>query len=144
MKPDLIEDMKRRGHVRARSKDIPRIRSLLSSAKEIASAAIEIQLTEKTSTIVFRELYESVRQLGDALWWSLGYEAEGHEACMKILAEADIKEKFSLHKLDRFRKIRNESHYQGYLIPPQDAKEISNFWKRCSSEIISFIDRKTK
>ena len=144
MKPEVISDMERRGHVHARSKDIPRIRSLLASAKSVSSVALSIHLDEKTSTLIFRELYESVKQMGDALWWCLGYEAETHEAAMKILAEVDIKEKLGLHKLDRFRKMRNDSNYRGYMITASQAKEMVNFWRRCSGELISFIEKKSE
>lgn len=144
MRPQLIEEMKRRGYIVQRSKDIPRIRSLLTSSTSVASAALTIPLTEENATLIFRELYESIRQLGDALWWALGYEPDSHEASMKILTEIDIKEKLSLYKLDRFRKIRHDSHYRGYLITPEQTREIITFWKKCSQEIIALIEKKAQ
>ena len=145
MKEEVINEMKKRGYILPRSKDIPRIKSLIESSRSVASATLTIPLNKNTSTLVFRELYESIRQLGDALWWATGFEVQGsHEASMKILATAEIKEKLSLNKLDRFRKIRNDSNYRGYIISTEQAKEIVNFWKRCSSDIISFIENKMK
>jgi len=140
----IIEDMTRRRQVYLRSKDIPRVKSLISSAKSVSSAVLNIPINEENSTLIFRELYESIKQLGDALWWALGYESEGHEASLKILASIDVKEKLSLHKLDRFRRIRHDSNYRGYKISLEQAKEIVNFWKRCNQEIISFIEKRAK
>jgi len=139
---NTIDEMKRKGLVYVRSKDIPRARSLLESSQIVASAALSIHVNNKTATMVFKELYDSVRQLGDALWWALGYESESHEASLKILSHPGVGLKE--HKLERFRRIRNESNYRGYLISPQQAEEIVSFWKNKNKEIISFIEKKIK
>lgn len=139
MREAKIRDLIDAGLLRRRSVDTPRINSLIESARNNASVAKEIPLTERTATIVFRELYEALRQVGDAKWWSLGYDSRGHEPSMDILSEEDIPNKLKLHKLDRFRQIRNDANYRGYKIPLDDAEEILGVWDSCGEDLIHNI-----
>ncbi len=139
MRAEKIRDLVDAGLLRKRLPDIPRINSLIESARNNASVAKEIPLTERAATIVFRELYEALRQLGDAKWWSLGYDSRGHEPSMGILSEEDIPNKLKLHKLDRFRQIRNDANYRGYKIPLEDAEEMRDLWDSCGEDLIHNI-----
>ena len=87
----------------------------------------------------FRETYESIRQLGDAKWWLLGYEPRNHEVSMEILKEMDIKGKVRLHHLNRFKKIRNDANYCGFKVTLAQAKEVLEFWDECAEEIVSLL-----
>ncbi len=98
-----------------------------------------IPLTEQSAILIFRESYESIRQLGDARWWLLGYEPRNHEVSMETLKEIDIKEKVRLHHLNRFKTIRNDANYRGFKVTQAQAKEILDFWDACSREIISSL-----
>ncbi len=97
----LIKD----GKLRKRKTDKPRVKSLLDSARKTSKFVEGMRVTDQGATVIFREFYECIRQVGDALWWTLGYEVTGsHEVSMEILRYADIKEKVKLHKLDWFRR----------------------------------------
>jgi hypothetical protein len=131
----------REGKLKRRYSDIPRIKSLLASAKSNIKAVKGVDINEETATLVFREYYESIRQVGDARWWSIGYEPRGsHEVSMEILMELHIKEAWLLKKLDRFRRTRNDANYRGYKISVAQAKEIADFWKICGTELIEKIE----
>ena len=139
----LIGELTGKGNLRLRSKDIHRAASLLEAAASTAEVALGIPTNEKSATVIFRELYEAIRQLGEALWWALGYEVvESHEAALLGLQQADISRKVNLNKLDRFRDIRHDANYSGYKVTVEQAKEIVNFWNACGSELIIHI-RKT-
>lgn len=136
-----IEQFVRNGKLRIRSVDIPRIKSLLASAKENARAVKKIHINEENATLVFREFYESIRQIGDVRWWSSGYEpVASHEVSMEILMEMKIKNSFMLRRLDRFRRIRNNANYRGYKVTVEQAKEISKFWDYCGVQLIKEIE----
>ncbi|MCK5023679.1 MAG: hypothetical protein KAS04_05885 [Candidatus Aenigmarchaeota archaeon] len=131
------------GKLKERNIDIPRIKSILKSATDNTNVVKKIPITKESATLVFREFYEGIRQLGDAKWWSLGYEPRAsHEVSMEILMDMKIKDSVKLHKLDWFRKIRNNANYRGYKVSEEQAREISDFWNSCSKEIIENI-RKT-
>ena len=124
------------GKLRKRSPDIPRARSLVESCESNMRAISMVGLNSNTSTIIFRETYESLRQLGDARWWWMGYEPKDHEASMKIIQEEKISRYSKLQKLDRFREIRNEANYSGYKVPLEVTKEILAFWDDCGNELL--------
>jgi len=128
--------------LRVRQIDKPKINSMIESALENVGVVMKIQLNEKSATIIFREIYESIRQLGDANWWLLGYEPLSHEVTIELLKSLDIKDKIKLNYLDRFRKIRNDANYRGFRISVAQANEIIEFWKFCSEDIINIIKNK--
>lgn len=127
--------------IRKRSQDKPRVRSLLEAAGKTMDAVQEMPLTDATATIVFRETYESIRQLGDARWWLAGYEPKDHEVSMEILKTEKIRNSAKLAGLDRFRMIRNEANYSGYHVPKAVAEEILEFWEECGTDILRNIKK---
>ncbi len=109
---------------------------MINSAEINARVTKSIKLNDDTATLVFREIYESVRQLADAKWWLLGYEPLNHEISMEALKDFDIKEKLKLNSLDRFKKTRHDVNYRGFRATIQQAEEILDFWDKCGREII--------
>ena len=130
--------------IRKRSPDRPRARSLVSASEKTMRTILAMPLTEETSTIIFRETYESIRQLGDARWWLLGYEPNDHEASMEVLKEEQIRLSSKLEKLDRFRSIRNRANYLGDDIPKAVAEEIVAFWNQCGKDILEKLKQDIK
>ncbi len=123
--------------IRKRTPDKPRARSLVEAAGKTMAALAKIPLSEATATIVFRETYEALRQLGDARWWLRGYEPRDHGVSMEVLKEEKISQSAKLVKADRFRSIRNNANYMGYDIPKTVAQEMLDFWKDCGMEILA-------
>lgn len=139
MKKELIDMYLKADQLRTRQLDKERIKSMVESAKTNARIAKTIDLNEDSATLIFREIYESIRQLGDAKWWLRGYEPRNHEICMEMLKESNIKEKLLLNHLSRFKRIRNDANYRGFKVTVMQAKEIIDFWGRCSNDIIKEI-----
>lgn len=144
MKKEEIDKLIKFGKIRSRQKDIERIKSLVDSALTNSYVAAKIELDEKSATLVFREIYESIRQLGDAKWWLFDYEPLDHEVSLETLKEMKIKEQIKLNHLDRFRKIRNDANYRGFKVSASQAEEILEFWDKCGKEIASIILKQTK
>ncbi|MEW6721931.1 MAG: hypothetical protein AB1324_01575 [Candidatus Micrarchaeota archaeon] len=132
------------GKIRRVSPDKGRAQSLVNSSEANMDAITAIPLNEKTSTIIFRETYESIRQLGDARWWSLGYAPKDHEASIEILKEEKIPRSSLLPKLDRFRQIRHNANYGGYRVSVAVTNEIVDFWNLCGKEILSKLKNDLK
>ena len=137
MREELINNYLERNMLRKRSPDRLRASSLFESAKRNGTFTLNIEINEDSSTLVFREIYESIRQIGDALWWIKGYEALSHEPSIEILKDLEVKNKFKLMNIDRFRRIRNDANYRGYNISVEQAKEIIDFWKNCGEDLIN-------
>ena len=144
MKKEIIDTLVKTGILRIRQLDLEKIKSLIESAKINANVAKNIPLTEESATLIFREMYESIRQLGDAKWWLMGFEPTNHEISLEILKEMEIKEKIKLNFLDRFKRIRHDANYRGFRVSISQAKEIIDFWDICGGEIIQTILNKSK
>lgn len=142
MRKEDIEYYLRERLVRLRTPDSSIIKTLIGSAEEKAKAVKMLQVDENTATLVFLGLYESIRQLGDAKWWQIGYEALSHEPSMRMVQESNITETTKLAKLDMFRRIRNDANYRGQKITVAEAKEILEVWDSCSYEIIEQLKKK--
>ena len=144
MNEDNIKRFMKEGRIRVRSPDKEKIKSLVTSSKSNAEVAFSISLNEKNSTVIFREFYESIRQLGDATWWLKGYEPLDHDISLEILKNLKIKNNVELNFLDRFRKIRNDANYRGFKVTESQAKEIISFWNKSGLEIFELIKKEHK
>jgi len=100
MKLEIINTLLKTKIIRKKEIDRFKIISTICSAEDTANVAKSIPLNEKSATLIFREIYESIRQLGDAKWWSLGYEPQNHDISLSILKEMEI-----TNKIKFFRKI---------------------------------------
>ncbi len=141
MRKEIIEQWLRIDAIRKKSKDKERAKSLINSAEINMKIVETIIPTEESAILLFRETYESIHQLGDAKWWLEGYEPRNHEVSMEILKELNIKEKTKLNHLNRFKSLRNDINYRGFKPSLTQAKEILEFWKQCSEEIIFLLKK---
>ncbi|HIH31195.1 TPA: hypothetical protein HA235_00660 [Candidatus Woesearchaeota archaeon] len=130
--------------IRPRQIDIERIKSILKSAQANAKVVANMALNDDSASVIFREIYESIRQLGDAMLWMNGYEPLNHEVSLDALRSLDIKNKILLNHLSRFKAIRNDINYRGFTASQSQAKEIIDFWKKCTPEIIEKINKEMK
>jgi len=139
MKKETIATLSKAGILRKRTADFERAKSMIKAAEINAKVIKKLVLDDESSTVIFREIYESIRQLGEARWWSLGYEPTNHDICLESLKELEIKEKLKLNYLDRFKKIRHDANYKGTRVTVNQAEEILEFWDKCSKDIINLI-----
>ena len=139
MKKEVINIWVKTGALRNKQKDIEKIKAIINSAEINVGVIKSIKLNEDTATLIFREIYESIRQLGDAKWGILSFEPGNHEVSMEILKEFDIKNKVKLNSLDRFKKTRHDVNYRGFRTSISQAEEILDFWDKCGKEIIRIL-----
>ena len=144
MKKELIGIWLKSGIIRNRQRDMEKIKSMINSAEVNAKVTKDIKLNDDSATLIFREIYESVRQLGDVKWWLLGYEPSNHEISMEALKDFDIKDKLKLNSLERFKKIRHDANYRGFRATIQQAQEILDFWNKCGEEIVKELKKEIK
>ena len=104
------------------NKDIIRSRSL----KEMSNSSLKIikliKLNEETTTIIFREIYEGLRQNLESIGYLKGFQFRSHEAITFFLKKILKEEKISLI-FDRYRKLRNKLNYYGKPIQKETVKE---------------------
>ncbi len=139
MNKERIELLLREDKLRKRLVDKERVKSMIESSITNMFIVKTIPLTEQSAILIFRETYESIRQLGDAQWWLRGYEPRNHEVSMEVLKEMDVRDKVKLNHLSRFKMIRNNVNYRGFKVTTVQAKEILEFWEVCSLDILSLL-----
>jgi hypothetical protein len=139
-----LADWIRTDQVRKRQPDRMRVASMIEASKINARVALSVPLTEDSATLVFREIYESIRQLGDATLWQLGYEPRNHEVSMDALKGLELHDPVPLNNLSRFKRIRNDANYRGMKVSTSQANEIMQFWQSHGDEIIRQLRRMNK
>lgn len=144
MRKEQIEQWVRGDQLRRRSTDKEKVKSLIESSITNMTIVKTVLLTEQSAILIFRETYESIRQLGDARWWLQGYEPRNHEVSMEILKEMEITEKVKLNHLSRFKAIRNDANYRGFKVTVAQAKEILEFWDSCAGDIVELLQKELK
>lgn len=147
MKKEIIEQLILAENLRVRQFDAEKIETLIESAKINAEVAKSVLLNDKSATLIFREIYESIRQIGEAKWWIEGYEPQGkgsHGISLDALKELGIKEKIKFGYLERFKQIRNDANYRGFRVLVSQAEEIIDFWNKCALEAIGILAKLIK
>lgn len=145
MKEDKIKLLLSDNRIRSKQIDKSKINSMIDSAENTAEVILTLPLNEKSAIVILREIYEAIRQLGEAQWLILGYEPVGyatHETALEALKEINIKEKVKLNYLDRFKEIRNNANYRGFKVTKDQAQDIISLWKSCGKDIISNLKRR--
>lgn len=139
MKQEIIQLLVKEGKLIPKQTNKEKVKSLIASAESNAETIMGWGINETKATIIFREIYESLRQIGEALWILEGYEPNPnrayHETCLAIIKDSEISHSVKLNHIDRYRKIRNDSNYQGYVISKDQAEELVDLWKTVGKEI---------
>ena len=66
MKRETINHWVKLDYLRKKMVDRQKVNSMVASAEDNMNIVKTIPLTEKSAILIFRETYESIRQLGDA------------------------------------------------------------------------------
>lgn len=99
------------------------IASLLSSSDKKFKSQKLLNLNDDTASSKITLVYDSMRELLEALAISKGYKIYNHECYTAFLKEV-IKESELGDKFDNFRRIRNNINYYGKDIGAKEAEPI--------------------
>ena len=113
---------------------------LLADAKERFSQSIKLKLKE-FNKIIFENVYDSLRNILDALLAINGFKSYSREASIAFLQKFNIEESIIL-ELDNFRYQRNSSKYYGKNISLESTTEIINFYNKYSEKLIKLCKKK--
>src|SRR3989338_1001788 len=143
MERKIIEDLRKKRNLRTKEIDKEKVISLLNAIEKNISAVKKINMNEDNSTIIFKEVYDAIRQIADAFWWLEGYEVlRDHDASFTVLKDIEVSQKFKINYIERFKKIRNDANYRGFLVSIEQAQEILDFWNSYGLEIMAFLKKK--
>lgn len=101
--------------------DVQKSNALVKMATSQFTVVKSIPLTDESSSLVFVQSYECLRQMLEAISLLEGYKLYSHEAFTSYLLEK-CEESLANH-FDRFRKLRNGVNYYGKPVSLLVAKE---------------------
>ncbi|MDP1729476.1 MAG: hypothetical protein Q8L27_04705 [archaeon] len=103
--------------------------SIVQAAKEEIDYTFTIEINEKSSSTIIRNIYESFRMLGDALLTHQGRITQDHVECIRELMKLNIKSERPLGALDNLRILRHNINYYGYRPKIEEVKDALNLTK---------------
>jgi uncharacterized protein (UPF0332 family) len=122
-----VEDFIKEGNVRRQNKDSNLAKALIKSSEKSVKNIKRIKIDELNAESVFSEVYDSIRELIDAVLLSEGYKSYSHEASILYLKKFSIISEKEILFLDNFRKIRNGIKYYGKEVNTEDVKNSIKF-----------------
>jgi len=134
---DFEECVKKR-IIKKVSKDEGLIKSLLNTSKNKLDSEKKLILDNVTSVSKISLLYDSIRELLEALSLSKGFKIYNHECYVPLLKEILNKEIIA-EEFNDLRKIRNRINYYGLEISIKEAKEILERLNKLRKDIINLI-----
>jgi hypothetical protein len=99
------------------------VKSLVSSSRKRFESSERLNLDETTAASKVSLVYDSLRELLEALAIKKGFKIYNHE-CFSCFLYEICHEKLFSDEFDRFRKIRNQISYYGKDLPLNEAKAI--------------------
>jgi len=122
-------------------KDEELVRSLLKTSKNKLNSEKKLELDEITSVSKISLLYDSLRELLEALALENGFKIYNHECytyfLKEILSRSTLAEEFN-----DLRKIRNSINYYGNEVSIQEAEDILTRIKDLRDKILELLNEK--
>lgn len=112
--------------------------TLLEKAKIRNKRIKDVQ--EDEASIVFEDIYESIREAAQSLMEMYGYKPYSHEALIAFLKQNKLLSEQDIHIIDTYRIIRNDSVYRAETVSVTKTVEALKF----SKKIIPEIEKKYK
>ena len=116
--------------------------SLINSAKNEIEYTLTLEVSEKSSSTIIRNLYESFRKIGDALLLNKGIESKDHIEPINELLKLNIKTTRPINLIENLRSLRHNINYYGYIPSKEEAKEFVDFAKGNFNIILKAVKSK--
>ena len=110
-------------------------KSLLEKAEIRLKRVKSEEIDEKSSSIMFEDIYEAIREASQSLMEIKGFKPYSHEAVVSFIKEYNFLKEEKTAVIDNYRVLRNNSVYKAEKISLQKCKEALNFSKKILPEI---------
>ncbi len=97
-----------------------------------------------TSTFIFEDIYECIREAAQSLMSLNGYKPYSHEALISFLKEFHKFDELDIATFDRYRILRNNCIYRAAKVSPEVCREALKFLGDFLPQIRNEFDRKYK
>jgi hypothetical protein len=127
--------------VRRTTRDAGLARSLRKDAEERVELILQLELTEKSATLIFEQVYEALRECIDALLALQGYKSYSHVASIAFLQNHPAFMEAEINKLDNAREKRNLAKYYAKPVPPSETKEIITLYRELKPKLDALFNK---
>lgn len=127
--------------MRTRVPDKKNALSILEAAKGDMGYALTLKVSEKSSSTIVRNIYESFRMLGDALLKTKGLEPEKdkHIAEINELLKLKVNTSRPINLLDNLRRLRHNINYNGYKPTILETEDALSLAKGCFKPLVDAV-----
>ena len=112
-------------------------RSLMEKSGIRLKRAANEKISEENSSILFEDIYESLREASQALMELKGFKPYSHEAIVSFLKEYRLLPEEKIVIIDNYRILRNNSVYRAENVSVQKVSEALEFSKKTIKDIRS-------
>ncbi len=117
-----------------RSGDVTKVSPDMAEAKGLLTNGIvdfetikrKFELSESTSSIIFKDIYDAIRSVLQAFLSKEGYSPYSHEAIIAFNLEKGNITPVEAVRLDKFRQLRNDVSYRAARATLSETKEIQS------------------
>ena len=121
--------------VRKSSQNISMAKSLLQKAEIRLKRINNEKIEDENSSIVFEDVYESLREASQSLMEVKGFKPYSHEAIISFLKEYKLLSDEKINVIDNYRILRNNSVYKAEKVSLQKCIESLDFANKSLTEI---------
>lgn len=113
------------GRIKKRMKDLEKSKSLFEMAQNRWKYAQNQKVKEDNASIVVEIYYEAVLELIEGLMAKEGFKSDDHECAIEFLSNFydNVFDNEEINFLQRMRKVRNKSRYEGKNIEVDVAED---------------------
>lgn len=127
--------------VRKASPDIAQSKALIEKAEGRIKFSIKLkEINPDTSSYIFEDIYECLREATQSLMSLNGYKPYSHEAIISFLKKFYNFEEFDINLFNQYRILRNKSIYGGEKISVEKCKEslkfLNSFFPKIKKELV--------
>jgi uncharacterized protein (UPF0332 family) len=117
-------------------------RALITKAEVRLKRVTKVKITREESSIVFEDIYESVREALQSLMQLKGYKPYSHEALVAFVKEQEMFSLSVINDVDRYRILRNKSVYEAKQISLETCQEALAFATKVLPEVKKHLPSK--
>ena len=107
--------------------DCEEAKSLMNKATLRLDYIKKQEINEDTSSFIFEDIYETLREAAQSLMSLKGYKPYSHEALISFLKECYKFPEHEISSFDRYRILRNKTVYCAANVSPEVCKEALKF-----------------
>ncbi len=118
--------------------------SIIEAARGDIDFTLSIEITEKSSPTIVRNIYESFRMLGDAILTAKGIESKDHITPIKELLKIKVDTQRSINLIDNLRRLRHNINYYGYKPRLEEVIDAISIAKSCFGPLLKAVIKEIK